>query len=210
MRDPTGDPENESEILARLGKDVEDYARRKGLSKADAEDCAQTCVVRLLDALQGGMSVPGSVRDRRAWIWSILRGDALDYMRGLEAEQRHMIKLPDTGSDSVEPPAREWACDDLTPERAYGRTLFWEQVAPVLRLLPPDECLCLACRYLLEWRVQEIAKSRNENPNRVSKLLARAERHVRERLEAHEITADDLLQLLGCCLLVVTQVGSFQ
>jgi RNA polymerase sigma factor (sigma-70 family) len=182
--------------VQRLREVAYAYARREGLDEAEAEDCAQECVLRLLEELGPNLQPRRPVRDVDAWLRASVRHDVQDYTRRCAAERRH--RADPTSADGEEELPCLWEAPDLgpSPEATLERRLLWESLAPAIKSLGEEEYVCFVSRHLLHVPVHEIAEAVGRTENHVSKVLAKAARHVREHLEGQGITAGEIAQAL--------------
>jgi len=178
--------------VQRLRQVAYEYARREGLDETEAEDCAQECVLRLLEELGPSLQPRRPVRDVDAWLRASVRHDVQDYIRHRAAERGH--RVDPTSPDGEEGLPYSWEVPDPgpTPEAALERRLLWESLAPTIKSLGEEEYVCFVSRHLLHEAVHEIAEALGKTNNHVSKVLAKAARHVREHLEGQGITAAEL------------------
>jgi RNA polymerase sigma factor (sigma-70 family) len=133
------------------------YARREGLDETNAEDCAQECLLRLLEELGPSLLPRKPVRDVDAWLRASVRHDVLDYARHL-ARERHEAVLLSVNADADDwPPEMEIPDICPTPEDALAKTLFWELLAPAIDALVDEEYVCFIRFYHLGQDAPSIA-----------------------------------------------------
>jgi RNA polymerase sigma factor (sigma-70 family) len=176
----------------RLRQVAYEYARREGLDETEAEDCAQECVLRLLEELGPSLLPRKPVRNTDAWLRVGVRHDVQDYIRHRAAVRGH--RVDPSPSDGEEGLPYSWGMPDPgpTPEAALERHLLWQSLAPAIKSLGEEEYICFVSRHLLHEPVQEIAEALGRTDNHVSKVLARAARYVRECLDKQEITTEEV------------------
>jgi RNA polymerase sigma-70 factor (ECF subfamily) len=97
----TGDPESWREFLNIYKPLIVSYARRRGLSEAEAEDATQDVFVRILKALPTFELDRGRGRFR-TWLWQVTSSAIVDRARR-EGRRVHAEKVWGEGHDGSEP-----------------------------------------------------------------------------------------------------------
>jgi RNA polymerase sigma factor (sigma-70 family) len=178
--------------VQRLRQVAYEFARSQGLDETESEDCAQECVLRLLEDLGPSLLPRKPLRDVEAWLRATVRHDVQDYIRHRAVARRH--RADPMSPDGEEDLPCPWEVTDAgpTPEAELERRLLWQSLAPAIKSLGEEEYVCFVSRHLLHEAVHEIAEALGTTDNHVSKVLAKAARHVRERLEGQGITAAEM------------------
>jgi RNA polymerase sigma factor (sigma-70 family) len=172
-------------------------ARREGLAWEDAQDCAQECVVRLLERYPD-LCPPISLHDLDAWLRAAARHDVADYDRHLASGRRHVLPPADSGQNGSGVSLLEAIPDPRDElELAFARAQFWEAIVPALDALDTRAHVCFIRRYLLHQAVTRIAAAEHLTPNHVSQLLRRARQRMARWHKRRGTTEADLRGLLS-------------
>ncbi len=127
-----------AEFVARYGPRIEGWCRRWGLQEADAQDVAQTVLLKLLRAIQTFRYDPQ--QKFRAWLKTVTHNAWQDWSR----RRRHTAGADSAKSDPLQSVE---ARDDLAAwvEGAYEQELLDEAVVRVRPRVAPQkwEAFCL-------------------------------------------------------------------
>jgi RNA polymerase sigma factor (sigma-70 family) len=181
-----------SERASRLREAAYTHARARGLSRPEAEDCAQACVVRLIEAHGPRLLPQRPVRDVDAWLRQCVFHDVQDYLRLIAARRRRVVLLSEISAHDDAPPDWEIVAQEPTPGELLERALFWEMLIPSIDILNRECYVCFVLRHLLGWPAQAIAAALKVPPNHVSKVLARASAGIRKDLQERGVAPADL------------------
>jgi RNA polymerase sigma factor (sigma-70 family) len=170
-------------------------ALRRGMSRDDAEDCAQASILHLLTHSPEQL-LRGPADNFHAWLRSVARHDVLDYARHLARERHDTMSLSLNAEGNDWPREIEVADARPTPEEAVVKTLFWELLAPGIDALGDEAHFCFIRYHLLGQDAKSIAKAEGTTEKHVYRVLEKARRHISKWLAKHGTTEEDLIALL--------------
>ncbi len=145
------------------------YARRRGLSRDDAEEIRDRClevVTRKMPTLEYDKERGGF----KNWLRRVADNKVVDFLRKRrerKADTEEIRALPDAGPSPAEIWEQSWRNEHLKHcvEKARGHVS--ERNFRVFRMLLQENCA-----------VEEVCKSLSLNPNQVYKAKARVLKHV--------------------------------
>jgi RNA polymerase sigma factor (sigma-70 family) len=177
------------------------HARRKGLTREDAEDCAAEFVARTLERTSADDSAPPPLPcgPPRALLHWRARNCAEDFRRRAAVRQRRELPWPDApdAHPRAEPVATAAAPDEAAgPEAELLRAEFWWQVRLVLARLEPEPRRLFLGHHLWGESLDALAAETGRTVPAVKQALARARRRLRVALERRGYAEADLRAFL--------------
>jgi RNA polymerase sigma factor (sigma-70 family) len=189
-------------FLLRLGLA---HARRRGLTREDAEDCAMEFVARMLR--EKGRPLPA---DRTgycfaAWLNRCARNFAEDFCRRKERLVQHETAWPE--SQRSDETSVTWECtgDAPSPEHGALQGEFWSRVMAAIERLPPVMRELLVRHHLHGECIRELATAFSRKPCAIEQTLFRARRRLRVLLEGMGLTEPELRAYIVASLNLQTQ-----
>jgi RNA polymerase sigma factor (sigma-70 family) len=164
------------QTVTAYSKQLLGFIRQRVGSDEDAEDILQDVWYQL-------SSVPevDAIEQVGSWLYRVARNRIIDKHRKHKPES-----LEDYGYEDEE---GEFyfrdilLADDNTPESAYMKELFWEQLTIALEELPEKQRQVFIWNELEDQTFQEIADRTGENIKTLISRKRYAMQHLRERLE---------------------------
>jgi RNA polymerase sigma factor (sigma-70 family) len=205
-------PDAEDELCRMLLRLAESVARRRGLTREDAEDCAAEFAERMLGKRECMLGLGTEGHCFPAWLHRCAQNHVADFCRAKERLGQHELPWPATVHDDGPPVA--WDCADsaATPEARLLREEFWQRMTKTLDRLPPIMSELLVRHHLHGECVRDLAVSCGRTPAAVELILFRARRRMRALLERMGLTPTELsayiiasLPLQTACLRFLVQ-----
>lgn len=162
------------------------YARLRG-DAALAEDAAQNALVRALRGLSGFRGDAGLF----SWLATICRNEIADLVEKSARIGAHTVSLDADGG--VRDAAQAVAAPDSASEKALAGAERLRMIRQVLDELPGRYGEMLELKYIEEWDVERIAQRVGLSFEAAQSQLQRARLAFRSALEAHGLSAQDLL-----------------
>lgn len=168
------------------------HARRIGLAREDAQDCAQEFRVHLLRTALP--SAPSS-----SWLHRCAHNYACNYLRGLirrrSTEQRyreHVTGAPQGGSVTmIRIPG---------PRTLTLRKVFWEQLVATLRQFTPEQRSLFTRHHLRQHSLAAIAAETGRTVHALQQSLYHLHRRLAKLLLEQGWNVADVRQLFGASL----------
>ena len=172
------------------------HARRVGLPREDAQDCAQEFRVHLLRT-----PWPGS--DASAWLHRCAHNYACNYLRGLmrrqTAEQKYSEHVTGTRPGANIPMVRLPGPRTLTL-----RKVFWEQLVRTLRQFTPEQRSLFTQYHLRHQNLADIAAQTGRSVHALQQSLYHLHRRLAKLLLEQGWSVADVRQLFGSSLPLTT------
>ena len=162
------------------------YARLRG-DAALAEDAAQNALVRALRGLSGFRGDAGLF----SWLATICRNEIADLVEKSARIGAHTVSLDADGG--VRDAAQAVAAPDSASEKALAGAERLRMIRQLLDELPGRYGEMLELKYIEEWDVERIAQRVGLSFEAAQSQLQRARLAFRSALEAHGLSAQDLL-----------------
>jgi RNA polymerase sigma factor (sigma-70 family) len=165
------------QTVGSYGKQLLGFIRQRVNTDEDAEDILQDVWYQL-------STVPEieAIEQMSSWLYRVARNRIIDKYRKQKPES-----LEDHGYEDEDGEFHFkdiLLADDNTPETAYLKDLFWEQLNIALDELPENQRQVFIWNELEDQTFQEIADRTGENIKTLISRKRYAVRHLRERLES--------------------------
>ncbi|GGH22581.1 sigma-70 family RNA polymerase sigma factor [Mucilaginibacter phyllosphaerae] len=167
------------QTIASYGKSLLGFIRRRVKSDADAEDILQDVWYQFSNVMNAE-----PIEQTGAWLYRVAKNKIIDkHKKHTETLLDDM--LPATGEDEED--AVDFKAilltEPTTPETAYLRNLFWEQLFIALDELPENQRQVFIWQELDDMPFEEIAQKTGENINTLVSRKRYAVLHLRKRLK---------------------------
>jgi RNA polymerase sigma factor (sigma-70 family) len=163
------------QTITSYGKSLLGFIRRQVSNDADAEDILQDVWYQFSSVVNAE-----PIEQTGAWLYKVARNKIID-----KYKRKKELSLEDqyTDDDEEQSELREiLLTDDSTPETAYMRNLFWEQLFIALDELPEEQRMVFIWHELEDIPFQEIAERTSEKVQTLVSRKRYAVLHLRERL----------------------------
>ncbi|MFD0766622.1 RNA polymerase sigma factor [Mucilaginibacter lutimaris] len=167
------------QTIASYGKSLLGFIRKRVKNDADAEDILQDVWYQFSNVVNAG-----PIEQTSAWLYRVAKNKIIDkHKKRTETLLDDM--LPGTGDDEDD----NFDLQSLllteanTPETAYLRNLFWEQLFVALDELPENQRQVFIWQELDDMPFEEIAQKTGENINTLVSRKRYAVLHLRKRLK---------------------------
>lgn len=165
-----------TQVVQDLGRRLMRFIRARVSSDADAEDVLQEVWQQLVTTLEAG-----PVEQVGSWLYTVARNRIIDRYR-----KPRLASLDALAAEAEEESAFDFAAfllrDDNTPQTAYLRQLFWEQLHAALAELPETQRQVFVWHELEGLSFQDIAALTGEKVNTLLSRKRYAVLHLRTRL----------------------------
>lgn len=165
------------ETIRAYGKSLMGFIRKRVNSEADAEDILQDVWYQFSNVINAQ-----PIEQTSAWLYRVAKNKILD------KHKKHRESLLDDlykGEDNEESAdlMNILMIDVTTPETAYLRNLFWEQLFVALDELPAEQKQVFIWQELEDLSFEEIAEKTGLNINTLVSRKRYAVLHLRKRLK---------------------------
>ena len=165
------------QTIKSYGKNLLGFIRGKVKSDADAEDILQDVWYQFSSVIN---SEP--IEQTGAWLYRVARNKILDkHKKRTETLLDDM--LPDDDSDEAPDFKAILMMEADTPETAYVRNLFWDQLFEALDELPTEQRQVFIWQELEDLSFKEIAEHTGEKVQTLVSRKRYAVLHLRKRLK---------------------------
>jgi len=165
------------QAITAYGKSLLGFIRRRVKSDADAEDILQDVWYQFSSVIN---SEP--IEQTGAWLYRVARNKILDkHKKRTETLLDDM--LPDDDSDEAPDFKAILMMEADTPETAYVRNLFWDQLFEALDELPTEQRQVFIWQELEDLSFKEIAEHTGEKVQTLVSRKRYAVLHLRKRLK---------------------------
>ena len=162
--------------VSAYGKRLSAFIRSRVRSVEDAEDILQDVWYQLSNVVD-----LGQIEQLSAWLYRVARNKITD---------RYRRTTPETSLDALgyQDDEGTWHIADIlladanTPETAYMRDLFWEELLAALDELPDAQRQVFILNELEDKTLQEIADATGENLKTIISRKGYAVKYLRRRL----------------------------
>ena len=166
------------QAIKSYGKGLLGFIRKRVKSDADAEDILQDVWYQLSAVVNAE-----PIEETGAWLYRVARNKIIDKSRK-KTEELLDLGVGGDGEDAEGPDFREiLLTEGTTPETAYIRNLFWEQLFLALDELPQEQRDVFIWQELDGIPFNEIAKRTGENVQTLVSRKRYAVLHLRKRLK---------------------------
>jgi len=164
------------QTVTSYGKQLLGFIRQRVNTDEDAEDILQDVWYQL-------STVPEieAIEQMSSWLYRVARNRIIDKYRKQKPESLEDFSYEDEDGEFHFKDIL--LADDNTPESAYLKDLFWEQLNIALDELPENQRQVFIWNELEDQTFQEIADRTGENIKTLISRKRYAVRHLRERLE---------------------------
>ena len=165
------------QTVRSYGKQLLSFIRSRVNSDEDAEDILQDVWFQL-----SSFPEVEAIEQMSAWLYRVARNRIIDKYRKKQPEAlEDDIFWDDEGNSHI----REiLLAEDNTPETAYMKELFWEQLNMALDELPKDQKQVFIWNELENLTFREISERTGENIKTLISRKKYAVTHLRKRLES--------------------------
>jgi RNA polymerase sigma-70 factor (ECF subfamily) len=125
-------------------------------------------------AWKGRVRFWGDDHDALCWLFTIARRLVIDAHRRKKGHpDNDIVELDDTNINAM------FLSSQVNPEEQASRREQFKRLWQVLQNLPDDKREVLVLRYMLDWKVNQIAKFLNKEENTVSVYIRRCLEQIR-------------------------------
>jgi RNA polymerase sigma-70 factor (ECF subfamily) len=175
---PLQDPETFSNLYARTQIII--FRFIYGMHGGPIEEVEDLTCDTFIRAWKGRSHFFGDDHDALCWLFTIARHLVIDAHRRRKAHpESTIILLDDTNIDA------EYISTEVTPEEQASNHEQFKHLWHVLQNLPDDKREILVLRYMLGWRVTQIADYLHKDENTISVNIRRCLQQIR-----HDWSAD--------------------
>lgn len=168
---------NITHAIKLYGKNLLGFIRKRVKSDADAEDILQDVWYQFSAVVNAE-----PIEQTGAWLYRVARNKITD-----KHKKKSEVLLDDFLTDEEDDDALDFKdillADDNTPETAYLRNLFWEQLFIALDELPEEQKQVFIWHELDDIPFQQIAELTGQNTNTLVLRKRYAVLHLRRRLK---------------------------
>jgi RNA polymerase sigma-70 factor (ECF subfamily) len=145
-----------------------------GLHGGPIEEVEDLTCDTFLRAWKGRGRFWGDDHDALCWLFTIARRLVIDAHRRNTAHPEHnSVKLDDTTVNAM------FSTTEISPEEYTSRREQFNRLWQILQNLPDDKRELIVLRYILGWKVNQIAKYLNKEENTVSVYIRRYLEEIR-------------------------------
>jgi RNA polymerase sigma-70 factor (ECF subfamily) len=146
-----------------------------GLHGGPIEEVEDLTCETFMRAWKGRDRFWGDDHDALCWLFTIARHLVIDTHRRKKAHpDNNVVELDDTDINAM------FLSNQVSPEEQTSNREQFKQLWQVLQNLPDDKREVLVLRYMLGWKVNQIAKYLNKEENTVSVYLRRYLEQIRQ------------------------------
>jgi RNA polymerase sigma factor (sigma-70 family) len=165
------------ETIKAYGKSLMGFIRKRVKSDADAEDILQDVWYQFSNVINGE-----PIEQTSAWLYRVAKNKILDkHKKHGESLLDDLYKL-ENGEDSLDL-ISILMIEVTTPETAYLRNLFWEQLTVALDELPIEQKQVFIWQELEDMSFEEISEKTGVKFNTLVSRKRYAVLHLRKRLK---------------------------
>ncbi len=174
--------ERESHIISTIkayGKNLLGFIRKRVKSDADAEDILQDVWYQFSNLVN---SEP--IEQTGAWLYKVARNKITDkHKKKSETLLDDLFGSDDESDDDTSSFKDLLMPEESTPETAYMRNIFWEQLFSALDELPEEQKQVFIWQEMDDMTFQEISELTRVNVNTLVSRKRYAVLHLRDRLQ---------------------------
>jgi RNA polymerase sigma-70 factor (ECF subfamily) len=150
-----------------------------GLHGGPIEEVEDLTCDTFFRAWRGRVRFSGNDHDALCWLFTIARRLVIDAHRHIRATAvEPLVRLDDTNMENILPTSQE------TPEEQAAARDQFKQLWKILQGLPEDKRELLVLRYILGWRVKEVAEYLRMEENTISVYIKRCLEQIRDEWSA--------------------------
>jgi RNA polymerase sigma-70 factor (ECF subfamily) len=169
---PLQDPETFSNLYDRTQIII--YRFIYGLHGGPTEEVEDLTCETFMRAWKGRIRFWGDDHDALCWLFTIARRLVIDVHRRKKAHpDKYTVELDDTNINTM------FLSTQVTPEEQTSIREQFKHLWQILQNLPDDKREVLVLRYMLGWKVNQIAKYLNKEENTVSVYIRRCLEQIR-------------------------------
>lgn len=165
--------------VERYGKQLFRFIRGRVPTTEDAEDVLQEVWSQF-----SALADVSAIESVSGWLYRVARNRITDRSRRKKETLTGDWGYDPDDDDHWNPAEMLNALSD-TPEEAYLRSLFWEELMAALEELPEKQRTVFVLNELEDMTLQEIADQQGENLKTIISRKRYAVAHLRERLSAY-------------------------
>ena len=178
---PLQDPEAFSQLYDRTQLII--FRFIYGLHGGPLEEVEDLTCDTFLRAWKARLRFTGDEHDALCWLFTIARRLVIDAHRHKKAHQAEiLVSLDDTNYEAILSSSQETP-EEQAVTRQQFKHLWW-----MLQNLPEDRREMLVLRYMLGWKVKEIASFMRMEENTVSVYIKRCLEQIRHEWTAEGVT----------------------
>lgn len=169
-----------SHILSTVkeyGKNLLGFIRKRVKNDADAEDILQDVWFQFSSVVNAQ-----PIEQTGAWLYKVARNKITDKHKKRSEFLLDDLFISDEDDDDTSDLQAILMTDEVTPETAYLRNLFWEQLFVALDELPEEQRQVFIWQEMDDMTFQEIAELTGVNVNTLVSRKRYAVLHLRNRL----------------------------
>ncbi|NNU33156.1 sigma-70 family RNA polymerase sigma factor [Mucilaginibacter sp. S1162] len=174
--------ERESHIISTIkayGKNLLGFIRKRVKSDADAEDILQDVWYQFSNLVN---SEP--IEQTGAWLYKVARNKITDkHKKKSETLLDDLFGSDDESDDDTSSFKDLLMPEESTPETAYMRNIFWEQLFSALDELPEEQKQVFIWQEMDDMTFREISELTGVNVNTLVSRKRYAVLHLRDRLQ---------------------------
>jgi RNA polymerase sigma factor (sigma-70 family) len=160
------------------GKNLLGFIRKRVKSDADAEDILQDVWFQFSSVVNAQ-----PIEQTGAWLYKVARNKITDKHKKRSEFLLDDLFISDEDDDDTSDLQAILMTDEVTPETAYLRNLFWEQLFVALDELPEEQRQVFIWQEMDDMTFQEIAEITGVNVNTLVSRKRYAVLHLRNRLQ---------------------------
>jgi RNA polymerase sigma factor (sigma-70 family) len=165
------------ETIKAYGKSLMGFIRKQVTNDADAEDILQDVWYQFNNVIN-----VQPIEQTSAWLYKVAKNKILDKHKKHKESLRDDLYQLEEGDDTADL-LSFLMVDVATPETAYLRNLFWEQLATALEELPLEQREVFIWQEMEDMSFEEIAEKTGVKFNTLVSRKRYAVLHLRKRLK---------------------------
>jgi RNA polymerase sigma factor (sigma-70 family) len=164
--------------IKEYGKSLLGFIRKRVKSDADAEDILQDVWYQFSSVVNAQ-----PIEQTGAWLYKVARNKITDKHKKRSESLLDDLFITDDDEDDTSDLQAILMTDEVTPETAYLRNLFWEELFRALEELPEEQRQVFIWQEMDDMTFQEIAELTGVNVNTLVSRKRYAVLHLRTRLQ---------------------------
>lgn len=164
--------------IKEYGKSLLGFIRKRVKSDADAEDILQDVWYQFSSVVNAQ-----PIEQTGAWLYKVARNKITDKHKKRSESLLDDLFITDNDEDDTSDLQAILMTDEVTPETAYLRNLFWEELFRALDELPEEQRQVFIWQEMDDMTFQEIAELTGVNVNTLVSRKRYAVLHLRNRLQ---------------------------